>query len=168
MIKRFSGHLLVWWAILLIVVLTSGCGATLRDQLRNASNAAAGVIDAGTHTMLSLYCNETMGAIGREGTLSSDGHCRESGARMGSPATETEIATLAVVRSRWAPVITQAEGVTHRHDLLRAALETANSVSDGQILTAIGSLSEAYEAMRQAAITAGIAPPPPLVLGGSP
>jgi hypothetical protein len=151
-----------------ILAFLLSCGGTLRDQLRNVSNGAADLIDAGANSMLTRYCDDTMRAIGRTGTLSSDGHCRESGARMGSPATESELLELAVVRIRWQPVITQAEGVIHRHDLVRASLETAANVSDGQILAAIGSLSEAYEAMRQAAITAGVTPPPPLTIGGTP
>jgi hypothetical protein len=166
----FSSPALVWRAITMSIALTllPACGSTLRDQLHNASNASAGIIDAGTHTILALYCNQTMSAIGRLGTLASDGHCNESGPRMGSAATDAEREALVATRTRWAPVITQAEIVTHLHDVVRGLLETGVSVTDGQILAAAGSLAQAYEALRQAAITAGITPPPPFSLGAPP
>lgn len=154
--------------LVLLCVLLAGCAGSLRDQSRTVTNAAADVIDASTHTIIALYCRDSMAAIGRDGTLTSDGHCHESGPRTGTPSTETEAAALAVVRARWGSVITAASIVTHSHDTLRALIESATAVTDGQILTAVGELSAAYESLRQTMTTAGMTPPPALSLGGAP
>jgi hypothetical protein len=152
----------------LLLVLLASCAGSLRDQTRIVSNGAADVIDAGIHTLLSLYCTDSMAAIGRTGTLTSDGHCRETGLRTGSAATEIEVATLAVVRTRWEPVITAASVVTHSHDTLRSLIAGGTAITDGQILAAVGELATSYESMRQAATAAGIVPPPSLSLGSQP
>ena len=144
-------------ALALALALLS-CAGSLRSQAHAISDRAAEVIDAGTHTMLAVYCAQSMLAIGRTGTL-TDGHCRESGARTGTPATETELAALATLRTKWAPVLAAAEVVTRLHDTLRGTIEGVGSVSDGQILTAIGQLAAAYESLRQAATEAGLSPP---------
>lgn len=108
-----------------------------------------------------------MAAIGRTGTFAV-GHCRESGVRAGSPATEAERMDLATLRARWTPVLAAAEVVTRLHDTLRGLIEGTGSISDGQLLAAAGELAAAYESLRQAALAAGIAPPPTLTLEGTP
>ncbi len=152
-------------ALMMICVGCAGAG-NLRSQARSVSNRAAIVVNAGTHQMLERYCSESMGSIGREGTLiviDERDRCIESGPRRGSAATAEELAGLELIRSRWASVVAAAEIVVLKHAVFRLLISAAGA-TDGQILAAVGDLVAAYESMRQAAVIAGISPPPALRL----
>jgi hypothetical protein len=94
-----------------------------------------------------------MHAIGRHGELVA-GHCTT--ADSDRAATDAELAELERVRAMWRPVINADAEVIRVHDALREALTAGES---GDVFTALGHVSAAYESLRTAATAVHITLP---------
>lgn len=147
---RLLFALLVLWCAVFCALVGHGCTPALRARVRDVTNGVAQVADAGGDTLRSRYCGESMAAIGRTGTWRG-GHCAESGARAGTPATPDELAMLARVRERWAPVHRGFDAVAAAHEAVVDALSAESSASGGELIEALAGLAAAYEQLRAAA-----------------
>lgn len=139
--------------LILALALLCSC-ASFRDGLRKVSNTVATASDSAGDSILRGLCEREMEAIGRTGTLQG-GRCTESGPGAGTPATDEQLAELRRVRDRWRPVREAHEVLAQAQRAMAAALSTADDAAAYQLLSAVGRLVEAYNAVRAAARALG-------------